>query len=151
MFSLAPTKITFSRYYWFEAPTSTCTGSNLYREDNMFFLAPPYHLCFLDLNMFSTICRKTYITMHTNFVLIYFWICLCTLVPVIVFVLDIFERTHSPLSFCNTHFYDAPCTSSFPSESTPHLLHMHPLILINHLFVFLTVHLHKSSKPFDAL
>ena len=34
---LAPTKITFSSYNWVEAPTSTCTSSNLYREDNIVF------------------------------------------------------------------------------------------------------------------
>ena len=93
------------------------TRSNLYREENMFFLAPPYHPCSLDSNMFITICGKTDITMNTISVLIYFWIFLCTLVPVIVFVLDILERTHSPLSFCNPHFDDDPCTSSLPIES----------------------------------
>ena len=98
--------------------TSTCTGFNLYREDNMFFLAPPYHPYFSDLNMFSTICRNTYITMHTNTVLIYFWICLCTFVPLIVSILDILKRTQSPLSFCNPHFDDDPCTNSLSAERT---------------------------------
>ena len=110
---LTPTKITFSGYYWMEAPTSTCTGSILYIEDNMFFLAPPYHPCSLYLNMFITICRKTYITMHTNSVLIYFWIFLCTFVPLIVSVLEILERTQSRLSFRNPHFDDGPCTTLF--------------------------------------
>ena len=100
------------------------------------FLAPPYHPCFSYLNMFSTICRKTDITMHTSCVLIYFWICLCTLVPLIVYVLDILERTRSPLSFCNPHFDDDPCTISLPVKSTPITLHTHPIILINHLFVY---------------
>ena len=120
MFLLAPTKITFFIYYWMEAPTSTCTGSNLYIVDNMFFLAPPYHPCSLDLNMFITIiCRKIDITiLHTNYVLIYFWICLCTLIPLIVFVLDILERTQIPLSFFNPHFNDDPCTNSLFTEST---------------------------------
>ena len=104
MFFLAPTKITFFGYYWMEAPTSTCTCSNLYRKNNTFFLAPPYHPCFSDLNMFSTICRKRDITMHTNSIMIYFWICLCTLVSLIVFVMDILERIEIPMSFCNPHF-----------------------------------------------
>ena len=51
-FFLAPTKITFSSYYWMEAPTSTCTDSNLHKENKLFSLAPPYHPCFSDLNMF---------------------------------------------------------------------------------------------------
>ena len=63
--------------------------------------------------------QKTYITMHTNYVLICFWIYLCTLVPLIVSVLDIIERTHSPLSFHIPHFYDGQCTNSLPTESTP--------------------------------
>ena len=45
---LAPTKITFSDYNRVKASTSTCTGFNLYREYNMFFLAPPYHPSFSD-------------------------------------------------------------------------------------------------------
>ena len=117
---LAPTKIAFSGYNWVEAPTSTCTGSNLYREDNMFFLTPPYHPCSLDLNTFITICIKIDITMHTNYVMFYFWIFLCTLVPLIVYVLDILERTRSPLSFCNPHFDTDPCTSSLSRENIDH-------------------------------
>ena len=46
---LAPTKITFSSYNWVEAPTSTCIGSNLYKENKHFSLAPPFHPCFSDL------------------------------------------------------------------------------------------------------
>ena len=91
---LEPTKITFSSYKWVQAPTSTCTRSNLYSEDNMFFLAPPYHPCSLDSNMFITIWRKPNITMHTNYVLIYFWICLCTCVPLIIYVLSRILRTY---------------------------------------------------------
>ena len=118
---LAPTKITFSSYNWVEAPTSTCTGSNLYIKHNMFFLAPPYHPCFSYLNMSSTICKKTDITMHTNFFLLCSWICLCILVALIISVLDILERAQSPLSFCNLHFDDDPWTSSLSAEST----HLH--------------------------
>ena len=131
MFFLGPTKMTFSSCYWMEAPTSTYTGSNLYKEDNMFFIAPPYHPCFLYLNMFITTCRKTDITMHTNSVLIHFWIFLCTFFPLIVSFLDILERTQSRLSFRNPHFDDGPCTSSLPVESTHLSLHLHPIILIN--------------------
>ena len=142
---LAPTKITFSSYNWVIAPTSTCTGFNilqlqlsestkfhLYREYNMLFLAPPYHPCFSDLKWFSTICRKIDITMHTNSVIIYLWICFCTLAPLIVSILYILERTHIPLSFCNPHFDDDPCTSSLPAENAPISLHAPPLKLINH-------------------
>ena len=126
MFSLAPTNITFSSYNQVEAPTSTCTTSNLFKEYNMVFLAPPYHSCFSDLNMFSTICRKTDITMHTNSVLIYFQICLCTLVPLIVSVLSILEKTQSPLSFCNPHFVDDPCTnfSTYRERAHPFITHI---------------------------
>ena len=69
--------------------------------------------------------------MHTNFVLIWFWIYLCTLVPLIVSVLDILERTQSPLPFSNPHFNDDPCTSSLPAKSAHTSIHPHPLILIN--------------------
>ena len=54
--------------------------------------------------------------MHINSVLICFWICLCTLVPLIVCVLDIIERTQSPLSFCNPHFDDDPRTHSLSAN-----------------------------------
>ena len=57
--------------------------------------------------------------MHTNFVLICFWIFLCTLVPLIVYVLDNLGRAHSPMAFCNHYFDDDPCTSSMSIESTP--------------------------------
>ena len=145
MFFLAPTKITFSNYYWMETATSTYTGSNLYKEDNMFFLAPPYHTCSLYLNTFITICRKIDITMHTNFVLICFWICLCTLVPLIVSVLDILEITQNPLSFCNLYFDDDPCTSSLSTESTPiHSSHtsFYTYLSLNPL------HVHMPNGPF---
>ena len=116
-FFLMPTKITFSSYNWVKAPTSTCTDFNMYKEDNMFFLAPPYHPCFSYLNLFSTICRQTYIPIHTNSIMIYFWSCLCTFVPLIVSVMDILERAQSPLSLCNPHFDSDPCTNSLSAES----------------------------------
>ena len=71
---LAPTRITFSSYKWVETLTSTCTGSNLYKENKQFSLAPPFHPCFSYLNVFSTNCRKTDITLHTNSVMIFFLI-----------------------------------------------------------------------------
>ena len=130
MFDLAPTKITFSSYNWVEAPNSTCTGSNLYREDNMLFLALLYHPFFSDLNVFSIICIKTDITMHTKSVLICFWIFFCTLVLLIVSILDILESTRSPLSFCNPHFDSNPSTSSMSTENAHSLYHTHPFIHI---------------------
>ena len=69
--------------------------------------------------------------MHTNYVMIYFWICLCTFVPLIVSIMDILERTQSHLSFYNPHFDDDPCINSLRAESAHPTLHMHPLILIN--------------------
>ena len=69
--------------------------------------------------------------MHTTSLLIYFWIFLYILVSLIVFVLDILERTQSPLSFCNPHFDDDPCTISLPVEREQTPLHTHPLTLIN--------------------
>ena len=130
-----------------KAPTSTCTGINLYKWGNMFFLAPPYHPYFSNLNMFSTICRTTNITMHTNSVLVCSWICLCTLVPLIVSVLDILERNQSPISFYNPHFDDDPCTNSLPAERTHHFFTLILLYLSNFkpftcsyawMFIFLT-------------
>ena len=75
--------------------------------------------------------------MHTNFVLIYLWICLCTFVSLIVYVLDILERTQSHLSFHNPHLTDGPCTSSLPAESTP--------LLFTCILLYLS-----SFKPFTC-
>ena len=46
---LASTRITLSSYNFVEAPTSTCTGSNLYKENKQFTLGPPFYPCFSDL------------------------------------------------------------------------------------------------------
>ena len=135
---LAPTKIKFSNYNWVKASTFTCKGSNLYIEDNMFFLAPPYHPCFSYLNMFSTICRKTHIIIHTNYVLIYLWIFLCTLVPLIVSILDILARTQSPLSLFNPHFNNDPWTISMLAEST-HITSSHTSSYTNQSVIHLLI------------
>ena len=70
--------------------------------------------------------------MHTYSVLIYFWICLGTLVLPIVCVMDILERTQSPLAnsaVLTSTTVHAPSLCLQRAHTTS--LRMHPLILIN--------------------
>ena len=120
---LAPTKITFSSYNWVEAPNSTCTGSNLYKENKQFSLAPPFHPCFSDL-------KHAQYNIHKNIYNIEYQLCydllldLCTLVPLNIFVLGI----QSPQSFYNSHFIDDPCIN-FSVCREPNLLFLSPILL----------------------
>ena len=118
---LAPTKIKFSSYNWVEAPTSTCTSSNLYKENKQFSLAPPFHPCFSDL-------KHVQYNIQKNAYNIAYQLCsdllldLCTLAPLIIFVVDI----QSPPSFCDSHFADNTCIkfSVYREHPSPFITHL---------------------------
>ena len=93
--------------------------------------------------------------MQTNYVRICSWIFLYILVPLIVSILDIFETAQGPLSFCNIHFDDDPCTSSLSAENAP--IHSSRTSFYTYMFLNLVpVRMHDDPfplliKPFDAL